>query len=50
MSFLNKKPEQAEIPQWHEKLLAQRQRDLDAGRDVVLDWEDAKAQIQQAIQ
>ena len=40
---------QVDVPEWHKSILNQREEDLIAGRAVVLDWEDAKRQIEQAV-
>ena len=42
-------PSQVEVPQWHKDLLDQRDLDLQEGRAVVLEWDEAKKQIDQAI-
>jgi putative addiction module component (TIGR02574 family) len=41
-------PERVEVPQWHKDILDQRDLALGEGRVVVLEWEDAKKQIEQA--
>jgi len=42
-------PSQVEVPQWHKDLLDQRDIALQEGRAVVLEWDEAKKQIDQAI-
>ena len=42
-------PSQVEVPQWHKDLLDQRDIALQEGRSVVLEWDEAKKQIDQAI-
>jgi len=42
-------PSQVEVPQWHKDLLDQRDLALQEGRAVVLEWDEAKKQIDQAI-
>lgn len=41
-------PSQVEVPQWHKDILDQRDLALDEGRAVVLEWDEAKKQIEQA--
>jgi hypothetical protein len=43
-------PDQVEVPQWHMDLLDERDSALKQGSAAILDWEDAKKQINQAIQ
>lgn len=38
-------PEHLQVPQWHKDLLDERSRALEEGRETVLEWDDAKAQI-----
>ena len=42
-------PSQVEVPQWHKDVLDQRDLALQEGRAVVLEWDEAKKQIDQAI-
>lgn len=42
-------PSQVEVPKWHKDLLDQRDLALQEGRAVVLEWDEAKKQIDQAI-
>jgi hypothetical protein len=42
-------PNQVEVPQWHKDLLDERDLALQEGRTVVLEWDEAKKQIDQAI-
>lgn len=42
-------PEQVEVPQWHKDILDQRDLSLQEGGATVLEWEEAKKQIDQAI-
>jgi Putative addiction module component len=42
-------PGQVEVPQWHKDILDQRDLALQEGRSVVLEWDEAKKQIDQAI-
>ncbi len=42
-------PDQVEVPQWHKDVLDQRDLALQEGRATVLEWEEAKKQIDQAI-
>jgi len=43
-------PGQVEVPQWHKDILDQRVLALSEGRAVVLAWEEARKQIEQATQ
>ena len=42
-------PEKIEVPEWHKELLSERRRALKQGSIRVLDWEDAKKEIEEAI-
>ncbi len=42
-------PDQVEVPQWHKNILDQRELALQEGGVTVLEWEEAKKQIDQAI-
>jgi len=42
-------PSQVEVPQWHKDLLDQRDLALEEGLSVVLEWDEAKKQIDQAV-
>jgi hypothetical protein len=37
-----------EVPQWHKDILDQRELAMQEGQVTVLDWEEAKKQIEQA--
>lgn len=41
-------PGQVEVPQWHKDILDERDLALNEGRATVLDWDEAKRQIEQA--
>lgn len=41
-------PDQVEVPQWHKDILDQRDLALNEGRAVILEWEEAKKQIERA--
>jgi hypothetical protein len=41
-------PDQVEVPQWHKDILDQRDVALKEGRATVLEWDEAKRQIEQA--
>ena len=41
-------PEQA-VPEWHAEILAERERRLAAGKEEVLDWEEAKRRLRREI-
>lgn len=38
-----------EPPAWHRNILDQRERNLQAGSDALLDWEDAKRAIRERM-
>lgn len=42
-------PGQIEVPQWHKDILDERDLALKDGRAAVLEWGEAKSQIEQAI-
>lgn len=46
---ISSSPDELEVPQWHQDLLDQREQSLKSGTEQILDWEDAKAQIQLAV-
>ncbi len=41
-------PSQVEVPQWHKDILDDRDLALKEGREAVLEWDEAKKQIEQA--
>jgi len=41
-------PAQVEVPQWHKDILDERDLALKDGRATVLEWDEAKRQIEQA--
>lgn len=41
-------PGQVEVPQWHKDILDERDLALNEGRATVLEWDEAKRQIEQA--
>ena len=42
-------PERIEVPQWHKDILDERDQAVQAGRDQILEWEEAKKQIERTI-
>ena len=42
-------PDELEVPQWHKDILNERQEALKQGQIRILDWEDAKKEIEAAI-
>lgn len=46
---ISSEPEKIEPPQWHRDILDERDRALQQGREQVLDWDEAKKQIERAI-
>ncbi|MFM8807586.1 MAG: addiction module protein [Chthoniobacterales bacterium] len=47
-SEIAKDPGQVEVPQWHKDILDERDFALKEGRATVLEWDEAKRQIEQA--
>jgi len=41
-------PGQVEVPQWHKDILDERDIALNEGRATLLEWDEAKRQIEQA--
>jgi putative addiction module component (TIGR02574 family) len=41
-------PGQVEVPQWHKDILDERDLALNEGRATVLEWDEAKRQIERA--
>lgn len=41
-------PGHVEVPQWHKDILDERDLALEEGRATILDWDEAKRQIEQA--
>ena len=41
-------PGQVEVPQWHKDILDERDIALNEGRAMLLEWDEAKRQIEQA--
>ena len=37
------------VPSWHGDVLAERERRLAAGEEVVMDWEEAKKRLRRVI-
>jgi putative addiction module component (TIGR02574 family) len=48
-SEISNNPDQVEVPQWHKDILDERQRAVEEGRVKILDWEEAKRQIEKAV-
>jgi len=42
-------PDHVAVPQWHKDILDQRDMGLKQGRSAILEWEEAKKQIDQAV-
>jgi putative addiction module component (TIGR02574 family) len=42
---LSSKPEVVESPDWHEKELREREKDIESGKSKFIDWEKAKMDI-----
>lgn len=48
-SDLSKTPSDIPSPEWHERILRRRVEDLKAGRDQIMDWEEAKRSILDSV-
>lgn len=48
-SEISSEPEKIEVPEWHKAILDERDQAFQQGREEVLDWEEAKKQIERAI-
>ena len=46
---ISTEPDHVEVPQWHKDILDRRDLGLQKGRATVLEWEEAKKQIDQAV-
>lgn len=46
---LSEVPASIESPSWHERLLRQRQQQIDGGEGTFVDWEEAKERIRQQV-
>ena len=42
-------PDELEVPQWHKNLLMERREAFEEGKVRVIDWEDAKKEIEAEI-
>lgn len=42
-------PDKIEVPRWHRDLLDKREEAMRSGQMEVLDWEEAKGQIEDAV-
>lgn len=42
-------PDELEVPQWHKDILNERREASEQGQVRILDWEDAKKEIEAAI-
>jgi putative addiction module component (TIGR02574 family) len=48
-SEISSEPEKIEVPQWHKDILDERDQALRMGREQVIDWEEAKKQIEHRV-
>ncbi len=46
---LSLEPDRIEVPQWHKDILDERDQAVQAGREQILEWEEAKKQIERTI-
>ena len=44
-SEISQTPGQIEVPQWHQDILDERDRLLEEGKAVVLDWDEVKKKL-----
>jgi len=47
---ISREEQSLEVPQWHKEMLDERERLLSEGKAQFVDWEDAKRQIDEAIE
>ena len=47
---ISREEESLEVPQWHKDILDERERLIAEGKAKFIDWEDAKKQIDEAIE
>ena len=46
---ISRDPGQVEVPQWHKDILDSREEALKRGETKILDWDEAKSQIDQKV-
>jgi len=46
---LSKNVDKIESPEWHKKILQDRENDLKEGKDQLIDWDTAKNNIHKSI-
>ena len=46
---LSLEPDRIEVPPWHKDILDERDQAVQAGRDQILEWEEAKKEIERTI-
>lgn len=49
-SVLSKNQAQIDSPEWHGEILAQRDRLIDSGDEICIDWDTAKKQLREELQ
>ena len=47
---ISKEPENVEVPEWHLRILEERERALANGEDEFIDFDDAMAEIRKSIE
>ncbi len=47
---LSREEQNLQVPEWHKALLDERERLLSEGKAQFVDWEEAKRQIQKALE
>lgn len=45
---LSKNEQQIQSPDWHKQTLKQREKKLEAGKEKIIDWDDAKNDLQES--
>ena len=46
---LIKKEQELSSPEWHKEILEEREDTLKSGKEILIDWKDAKERIQSSV-
>ena len=46
---LIKKEQELSSPEWHKEILEEREDTLKSGKEILIDWKDAKERIQNSV-
>lgn len=46
---LVKKEQELSSPEWHKEILEEREDTLKSGKEILIDWKDAKERIQNSV-